>query len=349
MSVNELFSEECIEKNVLPLFNITGGLVSQIKFKNTEKQRAVYKVIYYDKTYCLKKVYFSKEDLLFVYSALEWLYRNGICVPRFLPSIDRKRYVVYENMLFVLTDWLRGEKCDYDNMEHIIKCSANLGEMHRKSKDFIPINGSILREGYGNLYTSYNKHFNELLSIYNKSEKGSDKFSKLYADNFNENFILSKRSVEIASFINHSKLTRSLCHMDYVNKNILINGDIVSVIDFDKCRMDFVSHDISYFLRRILKRTNSKWNLEIAISSINVYSEENNLNLNDYLYIISYLSFPQKYWKISRDYYKNKDKCNKESFIALINESVERDDLQVNFMNDFLEYIQNKFKIKLPG
>ena len=349
MSSKEIFSEENIKKNVLPLFNIIGGQVSQIKFKNTEKQRAVYKVIYYDKAYCLKKVYFSKEDLLFVYSALEWLYRNGINVPRFLPSADKKRYVLWGGMLFVLTDWLQGEKCDYDNLEHIIKCSTNLGKMHRISKNFTPIHGSTLREGYGNIYTSYNKHFNDLLSIYNKSEKYNDKFSKIYADNFSDNFILSKRAVEIASLIDHSKLTKALCHMDYVNKNILIKGDIVSVIDFDKCRMDYVSHDISYFLRRILKRNNSKWSLEIAISSINLYLEENSLNLNDYLYTISYLSFPQKYWKISRDYYKNRDKCNKESFTLLLNDAVERDDLQINFLNDFLDYIENKFKIKLPG
>lgn len=349
MSNIDLLSEVNVTKNVLPLFNIIGGQVSQIKFKNTEKQRAVYKVIYYDRVYCLKKVYFPKEDLLFIYSALEWLYRNGISVPRFLPSLDKKRYVIWGDMLFTLTDWLQGEKCDYDNLEHIIKCSTNLGKMHRVSKNFIPINGSTKREGYGNIYSSYNKHFDELLTLYNKSEKCKDKFSKIYVDNFNDNFILSKRSVEIASLIDHSKLSKSLCHMDYVNKNLLINGDIVSVIDFDKCRMDYVSHDISYFLRRILKRNNSKWSLEIAISSINLYSEENGLNLNDYLYIISYLSFPQKYWKISRDYYKNRDKCNKESFINLLNESVERDGLQISFLNDFLDHIQDKFKIKLPG
>lgn len=349
MSSKEIFSEENIKKNVLPLFNILGGQVSQIKFKNTEKQRAVYKVIYYDKVYCLKKVYYSKEDLLFIYSALEWLYRNSISVPRLLSSLDKKRYVTCENMLFVLTDWLQGEKCDYDNVEHIIKCSRTLGKMHKVSKNFIPIHGSSLREGYGNIYTSYNKHFNDLLSVYNKSQKYNDKFSKIYADNFNDNFILSRRAVEIASLVDHSKLTKSLCHMDYVNKNILIDGDTVSIIDFDKCRMDFAAHDISYFLRRILKRNNSKWSFELAVSSINLYSEENNLNLNDYLYIISYLSFPQKYWKISRDYYKNRDKCNKDSFINLLKDAASRDDLQINFMNDFIKYIENKFKTKIPG
>ena len=47
-----------------------------IKFKDTEKQRAVYKIDYIDKSYCLKKVYYNEAELLFVYSAMEWLYRN---------------------------------------------------------------------------------------------------------------------------------------------------------------------------------------------------------------------------------------------------------------------------------
>lgn len=52
-----------------------------IKFKNTEKQRAVYKIEYNNKIYCLKKVYYKRmKIILYVYSTMEWCYRNGINV-----------------------------------------------------------------------------------------------------------------------------------------------------------------------------------------------------------------------------------------------------------------------------
>lgn len=349
MSFSKILSKDNVEKNVLHLFSIKASNIEEIKYKNTDKQRAVYKVTYGEKIYCLKKIYFSKEELLFVYSALEWLFRWGISVPRFLQSSDKKRYASWENMLFILTDWLEGEKCDYDNIDHIIKCSTNLGKMHKVTRDFFPIKDSLVREGYNNSYSSYNKHFYDLLATVNTSEKCKDKFSKLYLESFNNNYLLAKKSLETSRIINHNNLNKSLCHMDYVNKNIIINGDTVSVIDFDKCRLDYVSHDISYFLRRILKRNNSKWSLDIAISSINLYETENKLGIDDYLYILSYLSFPQKYWKISRDYFKNKDKCNKEGFYSLLMNTVEKDESALNFISAFSDYIQNKFKIKLPG
>lgn len=49
-----------------------------------------------------KKVYYDESDLLFVYSAVEWFYRNGIRVPRILPACDGNRFVNYNNMFLYL-------------------------------------------------------------------------------------------------------------------------------------------------------------------------------------------------------------------------------------------------------
>lgn len=141
-----LLSEENVKKYVLPKYNLQTSDICQIKFKNTEKQRAVYKVTYGNSCYCLKKVYYDEADLLFVYSAVEWFYRNGIKVPRILPACDGNRFVNYNNMLFILTPWIQGEKCDYDRKEHIIYSIENLGKMHASVENFVPIKGSRGKE-----------------------------------------------------------------------------------------------------------------------------------------------------------------------------------------------------------
>ncbi|NRY03918.1 hypothetical protein B0H69_000958 [Clostridium beijerinckii] len=48
-------SPEIIKQNVLPYYNLQNSQISIIKFKDTDKQRAVYRVNYKDKNYCLKK------------------------------------------------------------------------------------------------------------------------------------------------------------------------------------------------------------------------------------------------------------------------------------------------------
>lgn len=65
-----------VETSILPLYNLENAKIEQIKIKHTEKHRAVYKISLRDKIYCLKKVYYSEENLLFVYSAVQWLFKK---------------------------------------------------------------------------------------------------------------------------------------------------------------------------------------------------------------------------------------------------------------------------------
>ncbi|NMM61929.1 CotS family spore coat protein [Clostridium sp. P21] len=343
-----LLSEETVQKYVLPQYNLHQAQVERVKFKNTDKQRAVYKVNYLDKYYCLKKVYFSKEDLLFVYSAVEWFFRNNISVPRILPTTNNSRFVDFNNMLFILTPWVEGIKCDYDNKQHVISSINNLSLMHEVGKNFVSITGSNIKEGYENFPKSITKHFEQILYSSNLALKYKDKFSKLFLEHFKVNSLLGELSLKTASTMCIENLSKSLCHLDYVNKNIIFDNDNnVWVIDFDKCSMDYCCHDISYFLRRLLRRSNTNWNLELAVECLNLYDKTHPLNIDDYKYILSYLCFPQKYWKLSRDYYNNMGKCNHNSFFYLLKNSLELDVSQLNFVLNFGKYIENKFKIKI--
>ena len=212
-----------IKQNILPKFFLDNAQITMVKFKDTSKQRAVFKVTLNQKNYCLKKVYYDESNLLFVYSAMEWLYRNNIKVPKLLPSYDNRRYIFYENMLFILTPWVEGEKCNFDSLSDLNLSIKTLAKLHKCSKDFIPIDGSKKRIGLDNYYLCINKHFNDLLENANLAFSYNDKFSRLYLNNLNTNLSLAKLSLEIASFIDFKDLSISLCHGDYVNKNIYIN------------------------------------------------------------------------------------------------------------------------------
>ena len=337
-----------IKQNILPKFFLDNAQITMIKFKDTSKQRAVFKVTLNQKNYCLKKVYYDESNLLFVYSAMEWLYRNNIKVPKLLPSYDNRRYIFYENMLFILTPWVEGEKCNFDSLSDLNLSIKTLAKLHKCSKDFIPIDGSKKRIGLDNYYLCINKHFNDLLENANLAFSYNDKFSRLYLNNLNTNLSLAKLSLEIASFIDFKDLSISLCHGDYVNKNILINrnNNDVWIIDFDKCKIDYCAHDISYFLRRLLKRNSTNWNSGLTINLINTYKKYNELSESDFKYILAYLAFPQKFWKISRDYYKNIDKCNKNSFITLLSKGLNNSESQLDYINNMLYIYKRYYNIK---
>lgn len=341
----DILSEINVKRYILPHYGIDNCTCTRIKFKDTEKQRAVYKIETLNKSYCLKKVYFDEDTLLFIYSVVEWLHRNGFNVPRFLPTNENGRYVDYNGILFILTAWIDGEKCSYDIWDNITSSAFNLSLMHKTCSNFQPIKNSTMKTGCENLYISYKKHFENLLTASNYACKYNDIFSKTFLESFEHNLMLAKYSIEICSSINTNNLHCSICHMDYVNKNILFDkNNNIYIIDFDKCRKDYVAHDISYFLRRFLKRTTTNWDIKIALKCLDCYEKNYTLNKDDYKYILAYLAFPQKYWKISKDYYNNIKKTNKNVFISLLNKSLEKKEEHYNFINEFSKYIRNRFK-----
>lgn len=342
----DLLSEENVKKYVLPYYNMNNASITRIKFKDTDKQRAVYKIDYLDKSYCLKKVYFDEGNLLFVYSAIEWLFRNGIRVPRILPTIYRERFVKYNEMLFIMTPWIIGTKCDYDNIEHLFQAIFNLSQMHSVSKNFISIERSTKRANFENIYMSFDKHFRQILNCSNLAFRYKDKFSNLFLQYFDVNSMLAEISTKISSAIDYKNLSTCLCHLDYVNKNIIFDEENkIWVIDFDKCSMDYCAHDISYFLRRFLKRNTTNWQLDTTISCLELYEKNFPLTLDDHKYIISYLSFPQKFWKISRDYYNNILKCNHNSFFYLLKKSSNSCIHQLQFIIGLGRYVERKFNV----
>lgn len=348
---DEIFN--AVESIVLPMYNLENYSIENIKFKNTDKNRAVYKLIddinNPKNTFCLKKVYYDEGTLLFIYSVMEWFARNEIKLPKMLPSKFNGRFVKANNMLFMLCPWVKGEKCNFDNLQHILLSIENLAKMHNCSRNFKAIEGSLIKTGFDSLYISTLKHFNKILSSFNTATKmkHKDKFSSIFLDVFDENIYLAKEALLVSGSINDKNLSRSLCHGDYVNKNILIDNTDVWVIDFDKASLNYSMYDLCYFMRRLLKRSNTNWDIDLTRKIIKTYNSIAPLTEDDFKYVFSYLAFPQKYWRLSKDYYNNIKKCNKSMFVESLKEVSLDTYAQVRFVGELRTLFSTEFKIKV--
>ncbi|MGL5615411.1 MAG: CotS family spore coat protein [Sarcina sp.] len=336
---------DIVKDSILPLYNLDNALIEEVKVKDTEKHRAVYKILDNENTYCLKKVYYSEESLLFVYSVVEWLYRKGIKVPNFLPSLANDRFVSYKDLLFILTPWIEGTKCNLDEDSCISNTAKTLAKLHKSTKNFKPIPGSYKKENFDNLYISTEKHFTKLLECFNEAQKRKDKFSKLFIKTFDNNMELAKISLEISSSINFKNLSVSLCHGDYVNKNLVCKDNDIWVIDFDKCSLNYSIFDVSYFFRRLLKRNSSYWDIEIAKKFLLTYNEISPCTKDDIKYLLAYIAFPQKYWRVSKDYYNNIKKCNKIAFLDILSNNVKSIEPQKKFVSEFYNFCLKEFDL----
>ncbi len=84
-----------------------------------------------------------------------------------------------------------------------------------------------------------------------------------------------------------------------------------------------------------------------ASTLLREYNNISKLTPSDLRYILAYISFPQKFWKLSRDYYKNITKCNKKAFLNLLQKSNDKTYFQVKFVQEILPRIESEYGVKL--
>lgn len=343
-----------IEKYILSKYPYKIKSIDPIKFKDTDKQRAVYRFETDQGPKCLKKVYFDEANLLFVYSVIQWFYSHGINVPKLLPTKQGGRYVNYNGSLFMATDWIEGRKCNYDDDADVGIAAANLGLMHRSSYDFHPIGGSFIRKENTDWYKTYNRRYLQLVQFYNTASNFMDKFSRIYIENFDYFLFRAAHAVKILGMLDSKKMAQpaeeynTICHLDYVNKNIIITDkNELYVIDFDKSRIDIPVHDIGTFLKRILKRKNTSWSYEILSLALENYEKVRELSFNELLGLFAFLEFPHKFWKISRDYYANRKDCSKKMFINMLSNACFQKNNHDEFCSKFQAYIENRYNVDL--
>lgn len=343
---------EFIADRVLSKYDLSFSNIEMIKFKNTEKQRAVYKITTDQGPKCLKKVFYDKASLLFIYSVTEWLNLNGIGCPRFLTTSNGHKYMNHNNNLFILTDWIEGRKCDYDNLNDVYKMSENLSLIHNSTKRFNAIEGSRKNLPNSSYFYSYCLHFYHLLEFWNKSLFFKDDFSKKYIELFDQNMNLARKSLEMINSIDfnnqfgskYSISHCSICHLDYVNKNIVFDqNEKIYTIDFDNSRFDFPVHDLCYFLRRIMKREETAWDFKLFLELMSQYEKNRILSKAEYLVILAILMFPQKFWKLSKDYFRNRKYCNSSQFIQAMDKTSEQQGAHELFVMELSDYIDFRY------
>lgn len=332
---------------ILSNFGINNYEVDKIKEKKSKKSRSVYKIHYFDNLYCLKQTYFNVQKILFVYSYLNWLNSYNISIPNLIKSKDNKPFVIYDNKCYILTKWIEGRKLNYECLDDCISTVKFLSKMHSISSNINLIKASDPTVSFINLRHKFMRQVKELDKIHNLAYMTRDDFSKKFISYYRKFLYLAEKSIEFASIINTSKLNVSVCHGDFVSKNIIINNSIVP-IDFDRCCITYSIFDLAFFLKRYLRHRGNNWDFKKALILINYYNTNNPIFIDEYLYLLSYLSFPYKFLKVSKMYFNSlytlseNDKDKYQNDIKKIGNSFE---YQLQFIASFEKYFSSKFNI----
>ncbi|MDE7404496.1 MAG: CotS family spore coat protein, partial [Lachnospiraceae bacterium] len=111
---------------------------------------------------------------------------------------------------------------------------------------------------------------------------------------------------------------RFICHGDYQYHNIIVAGDQMNLINFEKCVSESPVRDLYLFMRKLLEK--SGWIESIGFELVDTYEKVRPIEKEEYRQLYYRLAYPEKFWKIVNFYYnsgkawipgKNLEKLNK--------------------------------------
>lgn len=307
------------------------------------------KGVYYLKTNngerCLKKINYGPQKLLFVYGAKEHLVKNGFDkVDNYFLNIEGEPYALVNEDLYTLSDWLEGRECDFHNIEEVRKASETLAMMHEASKGYDPPENSKLKSDLGRwptLMTKRIKALDKMKDMIRKKSVKSD-FDLIYLKSMDFYKEIGKEALKEMQESEYYQLCmiaeeeKGFCHHDYTYHNIILTEqEDVFVIDFDYCKREVRSFDISNYMTKVLKRVD--WSFDFAKVIIESYNSVSKLSQAEYKVIYSYLLFPQRYWRLANRYYYNEVNWGQSTFTNKIESIINEQELYLEFLKKFKE------------
>lgn len=323
------------EKEIAKQFNL--------QLESISPNRGVYLIKTNKGVKCLKRLNYGVQKLLFIYGAKEHLINNGFpYIDRYMLTSEGNPYVEYGDDLYVITEWVEGRECDFRNNYEAVNAASTLAKFHEASKGYEMIDGAKLKSDLGRWHHLMTKRRDGLKKMKIMAENRLDKseFDRLFIDNVELYVGLANEAIDTLNRSKYDEVVKntlqekSFCHHDYTYHNIIFDSkDNAFIIDFDYCKYEVRSYDISSFLIKVLKRND--WRFELACELMNEYNRVNPILDDEYTVILAFLKFPQRLWRLANRYYYNESNWPDNTFLRKIREIIDEKDEFIDLIGQF--------------
>lgn len=161
----------------------------------------------------------NEKDLLFELDLIEYLYKKGFKVARWLPTIENKPYgKLKDTTIGTLFEFIKGKSINFKTKPDLMAVSMAgqaLGTLHSQTVN----------------YTPKHKRNRNIYSEFERVLKDKEKFSEYYKNG--KQFI--NKIEDMMSFAKNQNVKQGVINNDYRVSNVLFNNmhEVTAVLDFD--------------------------------------------------------------------------------------------------------------------
>lgn len=329
------------DKAYLVTYELTTDIFDTFNVKVDEiiPVRSVYILCTDQGTKILKKFSYSLDELRFINSAVDYIRGNGYeYVVPFMKTADGGYYIERYDGIYVMLDLIEGREADFENPLDISQVSKSLCGLHNAAAGL-----DFEIEKRNNLFLwipTFMKRAEELQKFREIAEFHEIKtdFDELFLKSFDDHYDQALKSIELLKKSPYLDLCsralnyKSLCHHDLAYHNMIIdNSNHVYFVDFDFCIVDLRAHDIANLIIKTIKHYS--WDIERAQNVIDSYSSMSSIGKDEIEVIHGFLTFPQDFYEVGRQYYMKTKRWDDEEFYLRLQRKVG----YYNERNEFLK------------
>jgi len=244
-----------LERDFLGEYNLDARLFEAMGFKVKQivPVRSVYRIVTDKGFFCLKKLRFPMEDMIFIFEAVEHLREKGFGnVFNIVKQKNGENFICFKDEKYFLTEWIDGRECDFLNPIDLDAAVDVLAHMHNAAEGYLPAVCPTGRCYYGKWPENFSRRIEEMKLIKEqvlaKPEKSDiDKIYLDYVDmciNDGKEALLLLNKTDYKGISEAAASKGSFIHHDFAHHNILHTFDgRTYVVDFDYSIMDIRMHD----------------------------------------------------------------------------------------------------------
>ena len=281
----------------------------------------------------LKEYHGSLQKLALEYEWKEKLANAGFLTTDRYFLTKEESLVTYDRYRtpFVLKHYFKGRECDCRNLSDVAASCRNLAFLHKVSSSIEEIPFENLKtETTSHLFERKNRELRSIRKFIGKV-RGKNDFELLYMDCFDSFYKEASHALAhlLKAEADLANTDCGMCHGAYHYHNVLILPDYsVATVNFESL----------CYLRKTLEKNHYDYAFfETGISGYSIYRH---LTEKDFLFLYLLFLYPEKFWKISNQYYNHRKSWIPPRTLEKLQKVLAQNEERHSFLKQFADFLR---------
>ncbi|MDI6870612.1 MAG: CotS family spore coat protein [Bacillota bacterium] len=284
----------------------------------------------------LKCTTLTAPELTFVAAALDYLRRRGEPAPQLELDCRGRPWVERQGYAFLLTDWVDGREAHFPDPADLVLAVEAVAYLHLRGEGFRPPPAGHLRVEWGRWPERFGRRAVQLQVFREAARAAGGRVDRAYLALWPYHFEQARKALKLLESSAYPFLSAAgrrrpvICHHDLSERNFLLSGGGVRLIDFDYCLYDFPAHDLANFLQRQAQAED--WEAAPAQSALRFYERVRPLQRGERRLLLALLIWPHRYWLLGWQRYTERLLWPEERWLDALAKRAEEAELREEYL-----------------